>query len=100
MEESEGRRETGDEPERKLSIERHQGSESEKSRGGQSGQQELGGARETEQTAGEPGDGENEEDGAPAARTREAREKRECQNREQVLGREREIDRKRVGRER
>src|SRR3989304_5498649 len=91
MEESEGRRETGDERGRKLSIERHQGSESEKSRGGQSGQQELGGARETEQTAGEPGDGENEEDGAPAARTRESREKREGQNREQVLGREREM---------
>src|SRR3990172_6779287 len=91
MEESEGRRETGGEPERKLSIERHHGSESEKSRRGQSGQQELRGARETEETAGEPGDGENEEDGAPAARTRESREKRERQNREDVLRRKREV---------
>src|SRR3989304_10250633 len=91
MEESEGRRETGDEPERKLSIERHQGSESEKSRRGQSGHQELGGARETEETAGEPGDGENEEHGSPAARTGESGEKRDRENREQVLGREGEM---------
>jgi hypothetical protein len=91
VEESEGHCKTGDEPERKLSIESHQGPEREESCRGESGHQELCCARETEEAAGQPGEGKNEEDHAPIARTRESREKGECQNRQDVLRREREV---------